>query len=530
MNRVQILDCTLRDGGYINQFQFGFHPIRTIIRQLSLASIDIIECGFLKSGANDKDTSLFDSVEALREVICQKNPSSMYVAMIQYGAITADEISPFDDTSIDGIRLTFHEHEIDEAFLLGASLKEKGYAVFMQPVGTSTYEDSNLLSLIKQVNKLDPYAFYLVDTLGTMYQKDLHRMFHLIDHNLNPEIILGFHSHNNLQLSFANAMDLISIQTSRRLIIDSSVFGLGRGAGNLCTELITRYINETFGFCYDMLPILEILDEQIRPLKIKYEWGYDAAYYLASAAGCHPNYASFLLNKQTLRVPDINAILQSLPESQKCLYHKSLIEKAYLHYMAHQIQDDYVISQLRSAIKGRNVLLAAPGKSIKRHQDSLLQFIKEQNPFVISIQFYPMDFDADMIFCANLKRYHFIREYMETAEKKIPLLITSNIAEKNDDIQSVINYGSYLNDDHLIVDNAGLMCLNLLKKAGADKVFLAGYDGFRINQQKNYYHRSLYLDMGSEKLYKVNSAISTRLDQLKKQMELQFLTPSAYVS
>lgn len=116
-------------------------------------------------------------------------------------------------------------------------------------------------------------------------------MFYLVDHNLNRNISVGFHSHNNLQLSFANAQELMQLNTPRRLIVDASIYGMGRGAGNLNTELVTQYINSNLGLKYDNLEILEIIDEYIRPLSMKYNWGYDAAYYIASVAGCHPNYA-----------------------------------------------------------------------------------------------------------------------------------------------------------------------------------------------------------------------------------------------
>ena len=211
MNRLSILDCTLRDGGYINEFHFGEQAMKSMVEKLSKAAVDIIECGFLKSGAFDKDRSLFGSIDSVKNVIGKKNPNLMYVAMIQYGAISNEEIGEFDGSSIDGIRLTFHEHEIDPSFALAEQLMEKGYKVFMQPVGTMTYTDAALLELIGRVNRLQPYAFYMVDTLGTMYKNDLLRMFYLVDHNLDKKIAVGFHSHNNLQLSFSNAQELMQL-------------------------------------------------------------------------------------------------------------------------------------------------------------------------------------------------------------------------------------------------------------------------------------------------------------------------------
>ena len=278
MRKLSVLDCTLRDGGYINQFKFGRKTITSIIGSLADAGIDIIECGFMRSGCSDEDCTLFDSAGSVEKYISGKKSNSLYVAMIQYGAISIDEIEDFTGRSIDGIRVTFHEHEIDGAFVLGSQLMDKGYKVFMQPVGTTAYEDEELIRLIKRINELKPYAFYMVDTLGKMYKNDLIRMFYIVDHNLDPRITLGFHSHNNLQMSFANAQELAQINTARNLIIDSSVMGMGRGAGNLNTELLIQYLNVSRGLKYDIFKIMSIIDQYIKPLSRIYKWGYDSAY------------------------------------------------------------------------------------------------------------------------------------------------------------------------------------------------------------------------------------------------------------
>jgi 4-hydroxy 2-oxovalerate aldolase len=99
-------------------------------------------------------------------------------------------------------------------------------------------------------------------------------MFYIIDHNLNKDIALGFHSHNNLQLSFSNAQELILLNSTRNIILDASVFGMGRGAGNLCTELLIQYINENIIRKYDLMPVLEIIDKYIQHLYTKHSWGY----------------------------------------------------------------------------------------------------------------------------------------------------------------------------------------------------------------------------------------------------------------
>lgn len=528
MNRINILDCTLRDGGYINEFRFGESVIKDIVCKLAKASIEIIECGFLRSGAFDKDKSLFGSIESVKNIIGEKNPNLMYVAMIQYGGISNDEISDCKGDSIDGIRLTFHEHEIEPAFVLGKQLMDKGYKVFMQPVGTMTYTDSALLQLIERINELKPFAFYMVDTLGTMYKNDLLRMFYLVDHNLDKRIAVGFHSHNNLQLSFANAQELMQLNTPRHLIIDSAIYGMGRGAGNLNTELVTQYINTNFGLMYDNIEILEIIDEYIKPLSIQYKWGYDAAYYIASITGCHPNYASFLLNKQTLHVQDIQAILNQLEPERRTLFDRQYIGEVYLKYMNHKVDDSLALEKIKSIISGKKVMLLAPGPSLKENSEVVNELIESQKYYVISVNFIPTSIPCDMMFISNIKRFKSVKELIDKSSEAMQVVATSNISTESNENFLVVDFASYTNEEQCISDNAGLMCINLLKKINIKDVLLIGFDGFTDNPKQNFYDSNMYVDVEMERLSRINEATTEKLNQLKTQINLMFLTKSHY--
>lgn len=529
MDNLKILDCTLRDGGYVNNFKFGTKTIQKIIHKLSEASIDIIECGFLVSGTIDKNCTLFPGIDCLKDIIIQKNPNSMYVAMIQCGKIENEEISRYDGQSIDGIRLTFHEHEISEALVMGKQLQEKGYKVFMQPVGTMTYSDGTLLKLIEEINGMQPYAFYMVDTLGTMYKRDLFRMFFLIDHNLDPGIAIGFHSHNNLQLAFSNALELMQMNTQRQIIIDSSVYGMGRGAGNLCTELITQYINDNIALKYNNLEILEIIDQYVKPLQRQYSWGYDAAYYIASINGCHPNYAQFLLNLQTLHVQDIRAILNGMPEEKRALYDRGYIERQYVEYMSHQVDDKIVLEKYAAAIKGRKILILAPGKSLNPNIGRLLKLIGQDQYFTVSVNFIPEQVPVDMVFVSNMKRFDNLDGLTVSLGNDIEAVITSNISAEGNGKISVINYAEYLNEEQIIVDNAGLMCINFLRKTGADNILLVGFDGFSPRLADNYYEEAMVLDVDEERLQKMNEAFARKISQMKRNIRIEFLTGSVYI-
>lgn len=520
---IHILDCTLRDGGYINDFDFGQQAIKKIIKKLNEAKIEIVECGFLQSEKADKDLSLFGKVSRVKQYLPEMI-SSMVVAMIAYGDIGIDEIELCDGKSVTGIRLTFHEKDIDDAFSFADKLIDKGYKVFIQPVGTTTYTDKALLQLIEKVNKMKPFAFYLVDTLGVLYKNDLLRTFYLIDNNLSPEIKVGFHSHNNLQLSFSNAQELMLMHTKREIIIDSSVFGMGRGAGNLCTELLTQYINENIENRYDLIPILEIMDEYIMPIYTNKPWGYSAPYYIAAINGCHPNYATYLMNRQTLCIRDINTIIKSIPSSKKQLYNADLIAELYLEYQKHMVNDSSVLDWLRQLCSGRDVLLLAPGKSLATHKNTITTFIETHNPIIFAINHIPNTFPYDCVFISNLKRFNSIEDAVKKLGKK--LICTSNITDG--DTVKTVNYTSYLNDDDVISDNAGLMLINVLRKIGIGKVALAGYDGFDTVGTDNYFDGKLNLNVQYKNREDMNTSMKIYFDNLRRAMEVEFITPSIY--
>jgi len=530
VNNIRLLDCTLRDGGYINNWNFGQKSIKKIIEKLAISNIDIIECGFIRDVEFTNNKSIFNNVETIKEFIKPKNRNITYVGMIDQPYIPIDRIKEYDGTSIDGFRLTFHENEkeIEEALAYGKILMEKGYKVFIQPVGTSSYSDESLLELIKKVNKLKPYAFYLVDTLGLMYKNDLLRMYHLIDHNLDESISIGFHSHNNLQLSFSNAQELLMLHTKRNIIIDSSVFGMGRGAGNLCTELVTQYINENIEEKYNVVPLLEIIDEHLSKFSSEPKWGYSVPYYIAAINNCHPNYASYLMNKQTISVKSINTILKQLPLKKRDIYDELYIEDLYINHQIHLIDDSENLDTLIRFIANKKVLIIAPGKTVETQVEKIREFIKVYNPFIVSVNFNPDTYKSDAIFISNLKRFDSISDTIKEVTHNTLLITTSNINRTIENNSLVINYSDLLLDHPTISDNAGLMLLNLLNRLLVNKVYLAGFDGFSLNKSTNYYSTELINNIEMDELVKKNEYIRKQLAFLEKKMEINFVTTTIY--
>lgn len=528
MSKISLLDCTLRDGGYINNWQFGNREIKKITRRLVKAGVEIIEVGFLTDLPHTENDSLFGSCKEI-DAICPDKGESMVAAMIALGEkeINPSVLPDKSETVLDIVRITFHRDngEIERAISYARCLMEKGYKVCMQPVGTVAYSDKDLLTLIEKINELCPFAFYLVDTLGSLYNADLLRLIYLADNNLLPEIKLGFHSHNNLQMSFSNAQRIIEHKSSREFIIDCSLYGMGRGAGNLCTELIAKYTNNIGMSSYDIANILDAIDNYIYPIYVNTGWGYNAHYYMAAIHKCHPNYASYFMNKQTLTMNTVNLLLQNLPKDTRHIFSKALAEELYLNMQRSMINDERARKEIYELAKDRTLLILAPGASVKRHRDDIFAFIEKNNPVIISVNIDLDDYDEDCIFISNSKRMLAL-DYDKYTKK---IIVTSNLSALNDSFLRV-DYESLCDARYEEQDNAGMMLLRLLKSLGIKKAYLAGFDGFTPNSKNNYFTDKMISIVSDSEAEQKNSAIRSQLSDIKKTMEIEFITPSVYES
>ncbi len=317
MKNIRILDCTLRDGGYLNDWNFGSDKIRGLISSLCCSNIDIIECGFLTDKAdNTPEKSLYQSTDDLLKYL-PENSNSKFALMVNLGEydlskITSDE---FD------IRIAFKQYDIDKLFDYLIPLIEKNIPFSLNPMHISLYSKKELISLVKIANDLCPVSFTAVDTMGIMNKTDVKNIFSIIDENLSQTIDIGFHSHNNLGLSLDNVIELLKMDLNRNIIIDSSLSGTGRGGGMLSTEDITIYLNDTYSSFYE-LSIDDYLLNYLKSLNI-----YNVEpYYLSAKYKCHPNYAKYLY-EFGIALSDMGKVFSLIPEEFKPYYNETVIKQ-----------------------------------------------------------------------------------------------------------------------------------------------------------------------------------------------------------
>lgn len=535
MKNVRVLDCTLRDGGRIIDCAFPDQEIKEMSKRLSDAKIDIIEVGFLRDWRKvnyQGNSTFFTDVDQITPFICRENPNTIYTAFIDYGMFDIESLKPYDGTSIDAIRFGFtkknYTEEKDEVLRWIGIIKEKGYKLFIQGVNSLNYSDRELLEIVDMVNNVHPYSFGIVDTYGAMYMDDVDRLYGLIDHNMLPDICINFHSHNNYQLSFAFAQEVIRLSgtSNRQIIIDGTLGGMGKVAGNLNTELIVDYLVRKKHYDYEFEDILDILDDYIYKYSLNHKWGYSTAAMMAGVYKSHPNNVIYLTEKFRLDTKDIGKLLSMIDPATRQRYDYDNIERLYTEYVADKIDDRETIGLIKQIVDGHEVLIMAPGNTLNTHRAYIDSYIRDKQPLVISVNFIADDLGAYAFF-GNQKRYTRLSE----KRKGRNVIVSSNV--KSDNGQDlIVNYHSLINRGYKYFENSTIMLLNLLKRVNPKKISIAGFDGFDVNNDKNYADNSFQNDRHKSEFTTLNKEVTQMYNEIKETMypdcEIELITPSLY--
>lgn len=534
MSSIQLLDCTLRDGGYINNAEFGVPSLNGIIKHLQDAKIDIIECGWLKDISHKEGSSYFHLPNDAEKYILEKKISTVYVAMIDYNRFDDSALPVCDGKSIDAIRVVFPHGKHEEGIAIGNRIFKKGYKVYYQAANTLAYTDEDLVVLANAMNSVKPVAVSIVDTFGSMYEDDLVHIFEVLNKHLDKSIQIGFHAHNNQQLAFSLSAKFVELGLlyNRDVIADSTLCGMGRGAGNTTTELIASYLNRKHHKNYDMNEILDAIDMYITGFQEKYTWGYSTSYFIAGLYQCHVNNIAYLQKNHRTNAKDMRNIISSLTQNERRAYDYDLLEKRYIENQNRIIDDSLELKNLKEKFKDKSILLLAPGKSIINDKAKIMDFINEKNPIVIGVNAVNKDYKCDYIGFINSIRYQYAKDSYGKefdAHKKILLSNIKTIADNN---EIIVNFNNVIKRGWEHFDNAVICMLRLLLKIDVENVFLAGFDGFKNAYNESYADSSLPTLNPDGKWDELNEEIKDMFKDFvmssKDKMHLEFITESIF--
>ncbi|WP_434752127.1 aldolase catalytic domain-containing protein [Paenibacillus amylolyticus] len=294
-NHCKIVDCTIRDGGLVNNWDFSVDFVQKLYAGLNEAGVDYMEIGYKNSpkllkGSEDAGPWRFLNDDFLRKVIPQKGNTKLS-ALVDVGRVDENDILPRSESMLDLIRVACYSKDVDKALALVQTFHDRGYETTINIMALSNVMENELLEAFELIRESSVDVVYIVDSYGSLDHNDVKYLVEKFKTHL-PNKRLGVHTHNNMQLAFSNTLVAAELGVE---LLDASVYGMGRAAGNCPTELLVAHLK---GTKYNLRPVLEVLEQLMVPLREKEEWGYILPYMITGALDEHPRSAMALRSSE----------------------------------------------------------------------------------------------------------------------------------------------------------------------------------------------------------------------------------------
>jgi len=285
---IKVLDCTIRDGGLINDHYFTDEFVRAVYKALSLAGIDYMEMGYRSSRQvappADFGAWKYCDDDKIREIIDGIESNVKLSIMVDAHRVIEQEFVPVDQSPIDMIRVATYVKDIDKAISLVDKCHDLGYETTVNVMAISAENEHDLIEALDQLARTPTETVYVVDSYGYFFSEQIEYIVKLYQEHL-PGKRIGIHCHNNQQLAFANTIEGIRHDCN---LVDGSLYGIGRGAGNCCLELLIGFLKNP-KFCIE--PILKVIQDHMIPMRKDLEWGYMIPYAITGFMNQHPRSA-----------------------------------------------------------------------------------------------------------------------------------------------------------------------------------------------------------------------------------------------
>jgi 4-hydroxy 2-oxovalerate aldolase len=286
--QIKVIDCTVRDGGLMNKWQFSDDFVRHVYQALTKSGVDYMEIGYLSSEGmfcrKEMGAWKFCAESDLQRIIGEEEKKIKLSAMADIGRIDYNDIPPQTESSLDMVRVACYVHQVDKAIALAEHCLDKGYEATINLMAVSTVNQRDLEEALDDLAKSRVPIIYLVDSFGFFYSEHIDVLAKLYMESL-PGKTIGIHCHNNQQLAFANTISAIINGIN---YLDATLYGIGRGAGNCPLELLISFLKNPK---FNVRPLIEVIEKEVLPWSKKIDWGYFIPYMITGALNQHPRTA-----------------------------------------------------------------------------------------------------------------------------------------------------------------------------------------------------------------------------------------------
>jgi 4-hydroxy 2-oxovalerate aldolase len=471
--------------------------VREVYKALSKSGVDIVEIGFrgTEKYFERKKYGLwrFSDEQDIREVT-EGIKGSKLAIMADFGKIDLSDFCNREESVVGLVRLAAHKDKVEDAIKLLENIKKKGYEVSLQAMGYSNYTPEERKDFVELLKKSDIDYAYVADSYGSIFPsqiKDL--MAPLLE---LENIKIGFHPHNSLQMAFANTLEAINCGVD---IVDSSIFGMGRGAGNLPTEIILAYMARNMPDKFNVIPVLNCIDMYFTRMQKEMNWGYQLPFMLSGLFKCHPYYAKKLVDRREYTMEDIWKALEVVSRKSTVGFSENVLNEIIQDGIIGGLKaegiapDNLKSSYSRPSVpylnrhKGETFLVFANGPTLKNYASEIQKFIDKYHPICMGANYLGGLFKPHYHAFYNKRRFI---GYVNTVDESSKLLISQYIPDelireytKRD--HEKIYYVDALSDfdivDGVIQSNCRTVSVLLLGVAivmGAERIFAVGMDGY----------------------------------------------------
>ena len=499
------LDCTLRDGGYYNAWDFSIDLIHQYLDAIQAAGVDVVELGF-RSLKNQgfQGPCAFTTDEFIRSLTI---PSDLTIGVMVNGNELMGEVpqqealerlfpSPALDSPVDLVRIACHVHEFEKALPAVTWLKERGYQVGLNLMQVADRSEEEIKALARKAQAYPLDALYFADSMGSMGPDQVAQIVRWFRSEWGGA--MGIHTHDNLGLALSNTLRAIDEGVTW---VDSTVTGMGRGPGNARSEELSIEIAERRGKLANLVPLMTLLRQHFKPMQAHYGWGTNPYYYLAGKYGIHPTYIQEMLSDSRYDEEDLLAVIEHLRLEGGKKFNLNTLDAAR-HFYLGEPKGQW---SPKAQFAGREVLLLGTGPGVPRHREALERYIRTHRPLVLALNTQTA-IDADLIdlrvachpvrLLADCNSHVKLPQPLITPYAMLPRDVQASLAEKE-----VLDFGLNVKAEtfafgatHCTVPTSLVVAyaLAMATSGQAERVVMAGFDGYGADDPRSHEMQQLF--------------------------------------
>jgi len=526
-NKLNILDCTLRDGGYYNNWYFKKDLINEYLKVMSIIKVDYVEIGFrFIDKIKTKGPTAYSEESFLKSL---KIPKDLKIGIMINAADFVNHRNIVDlakknfkqkkNSLISLVRIACHHHEVKAVTPLVKWLKKSGYKVGINIMQIPELSRQEIKNTVLQVKISKPDILYFADSLGSLDSVKTKNIIRNIKTNWKGAT--GIHTHDNMGKALENSIEAIKNSVNW---IDCTVTGMGRGPGNTKTEYLILELKRKNEKSENLVHLLNLIKNYFEPLKERYKWGSNPFYYFAGLNSIHPSFVQGMLSDESFQPEDIYSNLNYLSTVGGRKFSNELISLGKNFYKNVKMGSWKPID----LIKNKDVIIIGPGKTTLTYKKKIIKFIEKYKPFVFALNaIYPIPkkyINAHIVchplrLLSDIDKYKKFNNYLITPYSSFSKNIKSKIQSKN-----ILDFGLQVKNkrfkfekNYVVLPNSLAIsyALGVCTSGEAKRIFLAGLDGYTENSPKKFEMDELFQNYKLEKKAKSICSITPTKYKMK---------------